>query len=301
MPDAAFPRMLKTLHAEIDGWLEGYLKRLEQSPPIPKRLIDAIRYCLLAPGKRFRPALVLMTCEAMGGTRADALPLAAAVEMIHNYSLIHDDLPAMDNDDLRRGRPTCHRQFDEATAILSGDALLTLAFQVLSEELPSPRLANVSVRELSHAAGLAGMIGGQMDDILQEGKTGSLQQLQSIHERKTGALLRASVRLGALSAWNGAYDTARLAYLDAFAESLGLAFQITDDLLDVHSQPEQMGKATQKDANKGKLTYPSLLGEEQTRQELQTAFAKGLKALDQLGERANMLREALRFVVERDR
>lgn len=296
-----FPQHLKTLQAEIDSWLKSYVDRLEQQQIVPKRLIESIRYCLLAPGKRIRPALVLMTCEAMSGTRSESLPAAAAVEMIHNYSLIHDDLPAMDDDDLRRGRPTCHKQFDEATAILTGDALLTLAFQVLAEEVATPELARNCIRELSQAAGIAGMIGGQMDDILQEGKAGSLQQLQSIHERKTGALLRVSVRLGALSAWQGKYDSEKLNHLNRFAESLGLAFQITDDLLDVQSQPEHLGKATQKDAGKGKLTYPGLLGIERTRQELQAAYERGMMAVDQLGERAAVLREVLRFVVERDR
>ncbi|MBL8825142.1 MAG: polyprenyl synthetase family protein [Planctomycetia bacterium] len=297
----SFPQYLKTLQIEIDFWLTAYVDRLEQQQVVQKRLIESIRYCLLAPGKRIRPALVLMTCEAMGGTRITALPAAAAVEMIHNYSLIHDDLPAMDDDDLRRGRPTCHKQFDEATAILTGDALLTLAFQVLAEEVASSELSRNCIKELSQAAGLTGMIGGQMDDILQEGKAGSLQQLQSIHERKTGALLRVSVRLGALTAWQGKYDSEKLAHLNRFAESLGLAFQITDDLLDVQSQPEQLGKATQKDADKGKLTYPGLLGIERTRQELQAAYERGMMAVDQLGERAAVLREVLRFVVERDR
>lgn len=295
-----FPQHLKTLQAKIDSWLTAYVERLEQSNAIPKRLTESIRYCLLAPGKRIRPALVLMTCEAMGGTRSAALPAAVAVEMIHNYSLIHDDLPAMDDDDLRRGRPTCHKQFDEATAILTGDALLTLAFQVLAEEVESPELARNCIKELSQAAGIVGMIGGQLDDILQEGKEGSLQQLQSIHERKTGALLRVSVRLGALSAWQGKYDSEKLVHLDRFAESLGLAFQITDDLLDVQSQPEHLGKATQKDAGKGKLTYPGLLGIERARQELQVAYEQGMKALQTMGTKADYLRSLLTYVVKRD-
>lgn len=296
------PPRYETLRLEVEAWLEAYLATQEQRGKLPRRLLDAMRYSLMSPGKRVRPILTLLTCEACGGAREAALPAATAVEMIHTYSLIHDDLPAMDDDDLRRGQPTCHRAFDDATAILAGDALLTLAFQVLADEQKPGELAARCISELSFAAGLHGMVGGQMDDLLQEGQgTGTLEQLRSIHARKTGALLHAAVVMGAHIALLGQEYDARFNAVQLYAEQLGLAFQIADDLLDVQSTASALGKATQKDASHGKLTYPGLLGIAGASLELQSAHERGLAALEPLGEKGLMLKELLAFVVKRDR
>src|SRR5439155_9895584 len=201
----------------------------------PAALAEAMAYSLLAPGKRLRPLLVLMAAEAARGREAHALPAAAAVEMIHTYSLIHDDLPAMDDDDLRRGLPTCHKRFGEALAILAGDALQALAFQVLAEGYP-PATAAACCRELAHAAGAAGMVGGQVEDLAWEKRGGTLPDLENIHGRKTGALFRACLRLGAWAALGeqaGGPPVDLLDRLDGYGRCFGLAFQITDDLLDV--------------------------------------------------------------------
>jgi geranylgeranyl diphosphate synthase type II len=296
------PAYYEPLRAEVDGWLEQYQASLERGLRIPKRLLEAVRYTLLASGKRVRPILTLLSCEACGGGYRLALPAAAAVEMIHTYSLIHDDLPAMDDDDLRRGRPTCHKAFDEATAILTGDALLTLAFQVIAEEVKPGELASRCIRELSQAAGVHGMVGGQMDDILQEDQSsGTIEQLKSIHERKTGALLSAAVSMGTAFACYGRVPDARYDAAHQYAIELGLAFQIADDLLDVQSNAATLGKATQKDANHGKLTYPGLLGIDGAQRELQLAHERGLVALEPLGNSGKKLAELLTYVVERDR
>lgn len=295
MPSTSFQQLLKALHDEVDNWLQ----QCDELQHTSSRLTQAMRYSLLAPGKRIRPILVLLSCEATGGQRAQALPAAAAIEMVHAYSLIHDDLPAMDNDDLRRGRPTCHKAFDEATAILAGNALLTLAFKILGHTYPDTSKCAV---ELADAAGHLGMVGGQMDDILQEGQTGgTLQQLRSIHERKTGALITASCRIGALIGQAGSSDSTSQTCLTQYAEQLGLAFQIVDDLLDVQSDAGTMGKNTQKDAAKGKLTYPGLLGIEGAKEELKLAHERGLEALKPMGTSAQRLGELLAYVVERDR
>jgi geranylgeranyl diphosphate synthase, type II len=237
----------------------------------PPALLEAMRYSLLAPGKRLRPLLVILAAEACGGTDEDALPAACAVEMVHTYSLIHDDLPAMDDDDLRRGLPTCHKKFGEALAILAGDALLTRAFEILAEEYP-PRTAAACCRELAQGAGAAGMVGGQAEDLAWErgqAETPSLTRLESIHARKTGALFRACLRVGAWSALGerpNAPDPAVLESLDAYGRCFGQAFQVTDDLLDVESTADQTGKRVHKDAARGKLTYPGLLGVAESRQ-----------------------------------
>ena len=295
MPSSAFHELMKTLQNEINHCLEKGVWLDDTS----SRLVQAMRYSLLAPGKRIRPILVLLTAEAVGEKRTVAMPAALAIEMIHTYSLIHDDLPAMDDDDLRRGRPTCHKAFDEATAILAGNALLTLAFEVLATGIADPHLACRSAGTLAHAAGYAGMVGGQMDDMQQAGQaTGTLHHLQHIHSRKTGALLRAAVSLGAIL---GQTDAATTAALHSYAEQLGLAFQIADDLLDVQSNAGALGKNTNKDAAKGKLTYPGLLGVEGAKQELQTAHQRGLHALQPLGPAARHLADLLTYVVERDR
>ncbi|TWT96377.1 polyprenyl synthetase family protein [Neorhodopirellula pilleata] len=248
---------------------ESLAKACQFADGCPPRLADAIRYSVLAPGKRLRPALVMMAAEACGGSIDDARPAAVAVEMIHAYSLIHDDLPAMDDDDLRRGRPTTHIQFGEATAILAGDALQAEAFGHLVRNVSDPATAARLIGELATAAGACGLVGGQEDDLAAE-KIGiedfesprsARLHLESIHRRKTGALFVACVRMGAISANAGAEV---IKDLGRFAELFGLAFQITDDVLDFTATDEQLGKRTQKDAGRGKLTFPHLMAAEQS-------------------------------------
>ncbi len=286
----------RTLHQAADG--------------SPAAVFDAMAYSLLAPGKRLRPVLVLMACQAARGTNEQALPAACAVEMVHTYSLIHDDLPAMDDDDLRRGLPTCHKKFGEAMAILAGDALLTLAFQVLAESYP-PATATVSCLELARGAGAAGMVGGQVLDLAAEGRIDhgerpkSVADLESIHRRKTGALFRASLRLGFYAAQGerpGGPDRQLMQErLDSFGKAFGLAFQIADDLLDVEGQSEAMGKRVGKDAARGKLTYPGLLGNEESRRRAELLCKEAIRAVDGLGAAAEPLTALARFVMDRDR
>ncbi|HEY8505679.1 MAG TPA: farnesyl diphosphate synthase, partial [Gemmataceae bacterium] len=255
----------------VEGELRQRLPRPGEAPP---KLIEAMSYSLLAGGKRLRPLLVILACEAAGGEAARALPAACAAEMVHTYSLIHDDLPAMDNDDWRRGQPTCHRQFEsDALAILAGDALLTLAFQVLAEGYP-PATAAVTCTELAAGAGAAGMVGGQVLDLAAEGRIPgvapphALEELEGIHRRKTGALFRASLRMGVAAAQGerpGGPDPGLMGTMDTYGRAFGLAFQITDDLLDVEGSREKAGKQVGKDARLGKLTYPGLLGVEESR------------------------------------
>jgi geranylgeranyl diphosphate synthase type II len=271
----------------------------------PNRLTEAIRYSLLSPGKRLRPLLVLCAAEAVGGDWQLAVPAACAVEMIHAYSLIHDDLPAMDNDDLRRGKPTCHRQFDEATAILAGDALQALAFEVIARDTQVAYAAACCL-ELALAAGRCHLVGGQADDLAAEGRFGpldcmeredeQLQFLQRIHERKTGAMIASSVKLGGLSV--GA-PTAAIRLLEKFGQRVGLAFQIVDDLMDVESSAETMGKHTGKDEARGKLTYPGLLGIDKSRDWAQRLIAEASAELSSLGDAAAPLVMMARFVLER--
>jgi geranylgeranyl diphosphate synthase type II len=243
----------------------------------PDRLKDAITYSWLAPGKRLRPLLVLLTAEAAGADFQAAMPAAVAVEAIHCYSLIHDDLPAMDDDDLRRGRPTCHIQFDEATAILAGDALQPLAFAVLASEIPDAAIAQRALKYLANAAGASALVGGQMEDILAERhKIADADQLARIHRGKTGAMIRVSTQLGALLA--GA-DERQLQAVTRFGDAIGLAFQIVDDLLDVESDAESMGKRTGKDAKLGKLTYPSIYGIESSRRRANELVEQAIEAL----------------------
>jgi geranylgeranyl diphosphate synthase type II len=267
-------------------------------PDCPPRLADSIRYSLLAPGKRVRPCLVLMACEACGGTRAAALPAASALEMVHCYSLIHDDLPAMDDDDLRRGRPTNHVQFDEATAILAGDGLLTQAFLVLARDLKPVEIVPACVMELASAAGVTGMVGGQQADLEAETSTATtLEELEAIHRRKTGRLLAAALRLGGRI---GGAEPELLGNLTIYGESVGLAFQIADDLLDVTGQQDKMGKGVRKDADLGKQTYPSLLGVEESRRRAKQLVELACDAIAPLGARSEQLTALARYLIERD-
>lgn len=281
----------------LAGYFKTILLRYSDAPP---RLMESIEYSLMAGGKRLRPALVLECWRACGGgdrpVDASALASAAAMELIHTFSLVHDDLPAMDNDDLRRGRPTNHKVFGDAMAILAGDAMTTMAFEILAGDAAGPACAAL-VRELAGASGPEGMIGGQVLDMEGENISLSLEQLQRLHRMKTGALLKASCRMGALAA--GAND-AGLAAVTDYGRHLGLAFQIVDDVLDVTSTPEQMGKATGKDAAKGKNTYPVLLGLDPSRREAAVQLRAAIQALEPLGAAGDGLRLLARFVVERE-
>ncbi len=263
----------------------------------PRRLRDAIEYSWMAPGKRLRPLLALLASEAIGGDAMAALPAAVAVEAIHCYSLIHDDLPAMDDDDLRRGRPTCHIQFDEATAILAGDALQPIAFAVLADGYSDPTIACKSSRLLAEAAGPMGMVAGQADDIFAEQeKSVDKELLSRIHARKTGAMIRVSVELGAIAAGATASE---LDLMSRFGTAIGLAFQIVDDLLDVQSDVATMGKRTGKDAAAGKLTYPAIYGVDESRMEAARLMQVAIDALGELKETDTGLLELARFVVQR--
>lgn len=223
----------------------------------PRRLVEAMNYSLYAGGKRLRPLLVLASCEAVGGSLDDALPVAAALEMIHTYSLIHDDLPAMDNDDLRRGRPTCHKAYDDATAILAGDAMNTFAFQAVLDGVADPAKAVAVGRELAAGAGVDGMVGGQMADLESEGAAPDLARLRYIHEHKTGALITAAVVCGGII---GGADSATQAHLRSYGRQVGLAFQVVDDILDETATAEQLGKSPGKDRDANKMTYPRVMG-----------------------------------------
>jgi geranylgeranyl diphosphate synthase type II len=279
----------------IETGLDGYTRLPSGCPP---RLAEAIRYSLLGGGKRLRPLLTLMAAEACGYDYQQALPAACAIEMVHTYSLIHDDLPAMDDDDLRRGRPTCHKVYGEAMAILAGDALLTLAFEVISKHTKPPATAARCCAALAEAAGACGMVGGQVDDLAAEQSGGGLETLESIHARKTGALLLASLRLGALCADAEAGPTRAL---EEYGRRLGLAFQITDDLLDVQGDEAALGKRVQKDSGRQKLTFPALLGVEESRQRAERLIDEACAALSPLGHRATSLEQIARYVVERNR
>ncbi|MBF0311101.1 MAG: polyprenyl synthetase family protein [Magnetococcales bacterium] len=262
------------------------------------RLQQAMHYSLMAGGKRLRPILLLACCEAVGGETVRALPFACALECIHTYSLIHDDLPAMDNDDLRRGQPTCHRQFDEGTAILAGDALLTWAFELAAQSLPGlpGELQLTLLRQLAQAAGQHGMVGGQMLDLLAEGQTLSLAEMQNIHVRKTGALLRISCLIGASL---GGGSPQQIKQLTRYGEAFGLAFQITDDILDETGDPALMGKSPGSDRKKAKSTYPVILGLPQAREEARIWVEEAENALKDLSETSQPLRLLARHLLSR--
>ncbi|MBX3442474.1 MAG: polyprenyl synthetase family protein [Planctomyces sp.] len=256
-----------------------------------------MRYSTLAGGKRLRPLLVLLGCEACGGDVSEALPAAAAIEFVHTYSLIHDDLPAMDDDDLRRGVPTSHIKFGEATAILAGDGLLTLAFEVIAAGI-APAAAASCCRELAGAAGAEGMVGGQQADLEAEtGGVSSVEHLESIHRRKTGRLICAALRMGGCVAGAG---ESQLRALTDYGLRIGLAFQIADDLLDLTSTAEKLGKGVQKDAARNKLTYPSLLGVEESRRRARRLVDEARAALEAFGPPARPLLALAEYVVARD-
>lgn len=267
----------------------------------PAKLGEAIRYALLAPGKRLRPQLVLLAAEACGGALDEALPAACAVEMVHAYSLVHDDLPAMDDDDLRRGRPTCHIVYGEAVAILVGDALLARAFEVLASDISPAARAAECCAVLGRAAGATALVGGQADDLAREADESvpsDLAELESIHARKTGALIQASLELGAIVA--GATPAQRSA-LQAYGRNLGLAFQITDDLLDVSGREEAVGKRVAKDADRGKHTFPQLLGIDESRRRAAKLIDDACAMIEVFGPAKEPLRRLARLVGTREK
>ena len=262
---------------------------LDEQTEIPQQLKDAMNYMLQSGGKRIRSALVMWCCELIcGKVTGPAKIAAAAVEMIHTYSLIHDDLPAMDNDDIRRGQPSCHKQFDEATAILAGDGLLTLAFEILTNKIDDATIAVRMVRTLAEAAGPSGMIAGQVADMNSPHANGSMERLQYIHMNKTAEMFAASTAMGAIA--GGANDKQMQALLE-YGMKIGLAFQIADDLLDITASSEQLGKTPGKDAEQGKLTYPALVGEEKSQQILEQVTCEAIAALAHFEHNADILRQ----------
>ena len=283
--------------AMVEAALERALPASEGTPP---RLLEAMRYAVFSGGKRVRPILALMACEAAPAEPVRALSFACALEFIHTYSLVHDDLPAMDDDDLRRGRPTVHVVFGEALAILAGDALLTEAFRVAADGVEAagvePARALAIVGALAAAAGAAGLVGGQVADLEAEGVAADLALVESIHRRKTAALIAAAVEAGALA--GGASD-ARRAALGAYGRALGLAFQVADDVMDAVAPTAITGKRTGRDAEHGKATYPTVLGIDGARHAARELLARCLAAIAPLGASAEPLRALASFIVER--
>lgn len=282
--------------------VDRFMSEFVDSLGMPSNLAAAVRYALLGPGKRLRPLLVAHSCDAVGGSLEACLPAAAAVEMIHSFSLVHDDLPALDNDDLRRGRPTVHVAHGEAMAILAGDGLMSLAFQVLAERCDDIALAGTLAGEL--ARGTTHMIEGQVLDTL--GGIGSSvpapKAVELIHKNKTGALIRASCRMGAMSGlWKRGVNQAELGAITKYAESIGLMFQIVDDLMDVEQSADHTGKRTNKDVDAGKLTYPGAIGVDASRREIQRLSQIAMDALVPLGPNADALRETCHYMATRTR
>ena len=288
-------RYLVARQKEVDRALDRFLPKA--SVP-PTTIHKAMRYSLFAGGKRLRPILCLAAAEACGGNTTAALPHACAVECIHTYSLIHDDLPSMDNDDLRRGRPTCHKVFGDGIAILAGDALLTIAFEIATQAKPVSRYDLRDVfREIAVASGSRKLIAGQVADLEAEGRRVTRAQVRSIHENKTAALLTASVRLGAMAANANAKQ---LAAITAFGRALGLAFQVIDDILDVTQTSDKLGKSAGKDIAAQKATYPAVIGLEKSRAEARRLTRRAHIALESLGEDAAVLRALADYLLARE-
>jgi len=301
-----FLARLNAVAAEIETLLDRLMGAavIEGERDRPRRLLDAMRYASLGGGKRFRPFLVVESAALFGVARSQALMTGTALECVHCYSLVHDDLPAMDNDDLRRGRPTAHRAFDDATAILAGDGLLTYAFDILSrpETHPNPDVRVKLVAALARASGLGGMVGGQILDLAAEGrfpgvgKPQNLSEVETLQAMKTGALIRFGCVAGAIM---GEASDDRLKALDRYGAAIGQAFQIADDLLDVEGDAATVGKQTGKDAAAGKATIVGVLGVAQSKQRLASLVEEASAALSAFGERADILKAAARFVAER--
>lgn len=281
----------------VDRTLE---KLLPPAKTFPSSVHEAMRYSLFAGGKRVRPILAIAAAEALDAKTAGLLPIASAIELIHTYSLIHDDLPAMDDDDLRRGRPTCHKVYGEAVAILAGDGLLTRAFEVLSDPkyikpLPAWRALAI-IREIAISAGVAGMVGGQVVDIESEGREIDFATLEYIHTHKTGALIRGSVRVGAIYA--GA-SKRRMRALTRYGEFVGLAFQIVDDILDIVGKEDVLGKDIGSDIEKGKKTYPSMFGLEESRRRAREVVENALASIEDFDRKADPLRGLAKYIIDR--
>ncbi|HWR92663.1 MAG TPA: farnesyl diphosphate synthase [Desulfobacterales bacterium] len=289
------PAYLSRNNAFLDRFLAECLESQADGP----RLADAMRYSLMAGGKRLRPSLCLAAGEAVGASHQKVLPIAGAIEMIHTYSLIHDDLPAMDDDDMRRGKKTCHVAFDEATAILAGDALLTLAFQVLaSTQANRPQLALEVIRIIASAAGPRGMVQGQMLDMQSEGRTLTLQELQQLHALKTGAMIEAALVAGAIA---GEGSSSQLDAVREYGKAIGLAFQIVDDILNVEGDPIIMGKAAGTDQSRRKNSFPALLGLEKSKEFAQNLVRSAVDTLGGFGAEAEALRAIAGYVIERNK
>ncbi len=290
----------------LEDWMQAHQAQIEivlerrlssQDQQTSDRLLDAMRYATLGGGKRLRALLVYATGQTFGATNAALDAAAAAVEMIHAYSLVHDDMPVMDDDDLRRGRPTCHKAYDEATALLAGDALQSLAFETLCDPALTAEQQSAMVKRLAQASGVFGMAGGQAIDLESVGKKLDLNALQSMHKLKTGALIRASVVLGALAAGNCDEDS--MQRLERYADCIGLAFQVQDDVLDVIADTETLGKTQGKDIALNKPTYPALLGLEKAQQKAVALIEKALGQLAELSHNTETLAALAQFVVKR--
>jgi geranylgeranyl pyrophosphate synthase len=297
MSKHAFQNRLETYQNRVDAALDKYLPK--EDPP-EHNLAEAIRYSVMGGGKRIRPAMVYAAGEAMG-VATDLLDIpACAVEMIHAYSLIHDDLPAMDDDDLRRGRPTCHKAFDEATAMLAGDALQALAYEILAKDrhvelTPEHRIEMLSL--LTEASGAHGMAGGQAVDLASVGKKLNLQQLEHMHQLKTGALIRASILLGGMCKQDISHDEIKI--LSDYAMCIGLSFQIQDDILDVIGDTETLGKPQGSDQAQEKPTFPAILGLEESQKRALAQHQQALDILQLFDEKADSLRQLSAYIVER--
>ena len=292
-----FERQYQRYQSLVEGWLHTALPLPDEEWPaegMPKRLVEAMRYSLLSGGKRLRPVLLLAAFEPFNGKLEDALPFAGAVELIHTYSLVHDDLPAMDDDDLRRGKPTSHRAFGEAMAILAGDAMLTLAFEWMSAG--SQPNALKAIREISRRAGASGMVAGQTADILMGGQPADDNMLRYIHQHKTADLIIAPLVAGVLLGGADAHVENAAA---AYGTHLGLAFQITDDLLDARGNPELTGKAGQRDAAMGKLTWPAVVGLEQAERDARDSARQAADLSDAFGRNAGFFRSLALSIPER--
>lgn len=290
--------------AQLEAWRErmerALARRLPDSDTVPKRLHDAMRYSVLGGGKRVRPALVFATARTLGLSEDQVEAAACAIELVHVYSLVHDDLPAMDNDDLRRGRPTCHKAYDEATAILVGDGLQPLAFQLLAVDTALPAAPQIRLRLialLAEASGSLGMAGGQAIDLEVQGKRLDIAQVEDMHSRKTGALIRAAVAMAA--ACVPSLEPRLEAGLKRFAAAIGLAFQIQDDLLDVLGDASTLGKATGADQERSKPTYPAVLGVAASQAQVSRLHAEALDALEPFGHRAELLRRLSDWLLSR--
>jgi geranylgeranyl diphosphate synthase, type II len=290
-----FSRYWASRQKQVDTALDRLLPRASTRP---KTIHEAMRYSIFAGGKRLRPVICLAAAEVVGGKPAAALPLACAVECIHTYSLIHDDLPSMDNDDFRRGKPTSHKVYGEGIAVLAGDALLTIAFEMVAGAKSSARYSSAAlVKELAHASGSQALVAGQVADLEGEGKKLKLSDLQYIHENKTAALITSSIRLGAMSA-NATQK--QLAGLTEFGRSLGLAFQVIDDILDVTQTTEKLGKSAGKDIAAQKATYPALLGLDRAKKEADRLTARARAALKPFGKNAAPLAAIADYLLKRE-